>query len=248
MERVTPGVWSVPVPIPDNPLRYVLSYLIEHAAGFVLVDPGWDAPGELAGADRRAGRVRGAAGRGHRRAHHARAPGPPRPVRRGAGGVRRVDRHARSARTRCSPRFARPHAPARWPAYLRWCGAPDEHIGQLTDGGRRNAPARPGAAMVRADRLIGARRSDRRARAAAARGLDARPLARPPVLPRRDPRAAAHRRPRAAAHHAQHLRLRPWNPSRSPSTWTPWTRLRGDAAERGAAGARVPVRRPGCAA
>src|SRR5579859_2317395 len=43
-ERVVPGVWSVPVPIPDNPLRYVLSYLIEHAAGFVLVDPGWNAP------------------------------------------------------------------------------------------------------------------------------------------------------------------------------------------------------------
>ena len=44
VEQVTPGVWSVPVPIPDNPLRYVLSYVIEHAAGFVLVDPGWDDP------------------------------------------------------------------------------------------------------------------------------------------------------------------------------------------------------------
>ncbi len=44
VERVASGVWSVPVPIPDNPLRYVLSYLIEHQSGFVLVDPGWDAP------------------------------------------------------------------------------------------------------------------------------------------------------------------------------------------------------------
>src|ERR1700761_3613947 len=43
-ELVVPGVWSVPVPIPDNPLRYVLSYLIEHSSGFVLVAPGWDAP------------------------------------------------------------------------------------------------------------------------------------------------------------------------------------------------------------
>jgi len=42
VEQVTRGVWSVPVPIPDNPLRYVLSYVIEHASGFVVVDPGWD--------------------------------------------------------------------------------------------------------------------------------------------------------------------------------------------------------------
>ena len=39
--------------------------------------------------------------------------------------------------------------------YLRWCGAPDEHIGQLTDGGRRSANAAMArSAMVRADRLI----------------------------------------------------------------------------------------------
>jgi glyoxylase-like metal-dependent hydrolase (beta-lactamase superfamily II) len=44
VEQVTRGVWSVPVPIPDNPLRYVLSYVIEHASGFVLIDPGWDDP------------------------------------------------------------------------------------------------------------------------------------------------------------------------------------------------------------
>jgi glyoxylase-like metal-dependent hydrolase (beta-lactamase superfamily II) len=44
VEKVAGGVWSVPVPIPDNPLRYVLSYLIEHDDGFVLVDPGWNHP------------------------------------------------------------------------------------------------------------------------------------------------------------------------------------------------------------
>jgi glyoxylase-like metal-dependent hydrolase (beta-lactamase superfamily II) len=42
VERVTGGVWSVPVPIIGNPLRYVLSYLIEHDSGFVMVDPGWN--------------------------------------------------------------------------------------------------------------------------------------------------------------------------------------------------------------
>jgi len=44
VEEVTSGVWSVPVPIPDNPLRYVLSYLIEHRSGFLMVDTGWDHP------------------------------------------------------------------------------------------------------------------------------------------------------------------------------------------------------------
>jgi glyoxylase-like metal-dependent hydrolase (beta-lactamase superfamily II) len=44
VEEVTSGVWSVPVPIPDSPLRYVLSYLIEHRSGFLMVDTGWDHP------------------------------------------------------------------------------------------------------------------------------------------------------------------------------------------------------------
>ena len=29
VERVRPGLWSIPVPIPDNPLRYVLVYAFE---------------------------------------------------------------------------------------------------------------------------------------------------------------------------------------------------------------------------
>jgi glyoxylase-like metal-dependent hydrolase (beta-lactamase superfamily II) len=44
VEKVTGGVWSVPVPIIGNPLRYVLSYLIEHDDGFVMIDPGWSHP------------------------------------------------------------------------------------------------------------------------------------------------------------------------------------------------------------
>jgi hypothetical protein len=43
-ERVGPGLWSIPVPIPWNPLVCTLAYLIESAAGPVLryelsVDP-----------------------------------------------------------------------------------------------------------------------------------------------------------------------------------------------------------------
>lgn len=42
VEEVRPGLWSVPVPIPANPLRYTLSYAFTGDAGTVIVDPGWD--------------------------------------------------------------------------------------------------------------------------------------------------------------------------------------------------------------
>ncbi|MDP4503087.1 MBL fold metallo-hydrolase [Nonomuraea turcica] len=38
------GVWSVPVPIPGNPLGYTLVYAIESPKGPVLVDAGWNHP------------------------------------------------------------------------------------------------------------------------------------------------------------------------------------------------------------
>ncbi|MEV8634005.1 MBL fold metallo-hydrolase [Streptosporangium sp. NPDC051023] len=38
------GVWSVPVPIPANPLGYTLVYAIESPSGPVLVDAGWNHP------------------------------------------------------------------------------------------------------------------------------------------------------------------------------------------------------------
>jgi glyoxylase-like metal-dependent hydrolase (beta-lactamase superfamily II) len=41
VERVRPGLWSVPVPIPHNPLRYVLVYAIDLPDGVALVDTGW---------------------------------------------------------------------------------------------------------------------------------------------------------------------------------------------------------------
>ncbi len=38
------GVWSVPVPIPGNPLGYTLIYAIESPSGPLLVDAGWNHP------------------------------------------------------------------------------------------------------------------------------------------------------------------------------------------------------------
>lgn len=42
VERVRPGLWSIPVPIPINPLRYVLIYAFELPTGVAIVDAGWD--------------------------------------------------------------------------------------------------------------------------------------------------------------------------------------------------------------
>src|SRR4051795_11896084 len=48
-----PGVWSIRVPFPDNPLGYTLVYALETAAGGpVLVDAGWDDPASLAALER----------------------------------------------------------------------------------------------------------------------------------------------------------------------------------------------------
>ncbi|GAA4511985.1 MBL fold metallo-hydrolase [Brevibacterium yomogidense] len=41
-EQIAEGTWAVPVPIPDNPLRYTYSYLLAADDGVAVVDPGWD--------------------------------------------------------------------------------------------------------------------------------------------------------------------------------------------------------------
>lgn len=42
VEQLAPWLWSVPVPIPNNPLRYTLCYILLGDDGPVVVDPGWD--------------------------------------------------------------------------------------------------------------------------------------------------------------------------------------------------------------
>lgn len=43
-EKLGAGFWSIPVPIPDNPLGYTLVYLLDSDRGPVLVDAGWHDP------------------------------------------------------------------------------------------------------------------------------------------------------------------------------------------------------------
>jgi glyoxylase-like metal-dependent hydrolase (beta-lactamase superfamily II) len=42
VERVRPGLWSIPVPIPVGTLRYTLVYALELPGGLALVDVGYD--------------------------------------------------------------------------------------------------------------------------------------------------------------------------------------------------------------
>src|SRR3954468_8788061 len=42
VEAVRPGIWSIPVPLPNNSLRYVLVYAFETDRGPYIVDAGWN--------------------------------------------------------------------------------------------------------------------------------------------------------------------------------------------------------------
>ena len=42
VEEVRPGVFSIPVPFINNPMRYTLAYLLVGEKEAALVDPGWD--------------------------------------------------------------------------------------------------------------------------------------------------------------------------------------------------------------
>ena len=44
VEQVRPGLWSIPVPLPQGVLRYVLVYALELDNGLALIDSGWDTP------------------------------------------------------------------------------------------------------------------------------------------------------------------------------------------------------------
>lgn len=42
VEEVRAGVWSIPVPIPDHPMRYTLCYAFVGERRVLLLDPGWE--------------------------------------------------------------------------------------------------------------------------------------------------------------------------------------------------------------
>jgi len=151
VEKVTSGVWSVPVPIIDNPLRYVLSYLIEHDKGFVMVDPGWNHPDSwqaLAGGTAEC-EIPMAAVTAVLVTHvHPDHHGQSGKVQEATGAW--IGMHpAEDAflEVRGNNLMMRGHMAA----YLRWCGAPDSHLAELVASRQHQGQMAP---MVRADQLI----------------------------------------------------------------------------------------------
>jgi glyoxylase-like metal-dependent hydrolase (beta-lactamase superfamily II) len=151
VERVTGGVWSVPVPIIGNPLRYVLTYLIEHDSGFVMVDPGWNHPDSWQALT----------------AGLAACEIPLTAVTAVVVTHAHPDHHGQSAHVReqsgawiamhpAEDRFVQLQAQGGlmrdgMAMYLQWCGAPASHLEELVTNRRENGGITP---MVRADRLI----------------------------------------------------------------------------------------------
>ncbi|MER7344376.1 MBL fold metallo-hydrolase [Streptomyces aurantiacus] len=151
------GVWSIRVPIPDNPLGYTLVHLLDTDRGPVLVDTGWDDPGSwdtlvagLAACGGGVGDLHGVLVTHHHPDHH----GLSAKVRDASGAW--IAMHEADADV---VRRTREHAPERWYGYmadkLAAAGAPAEHVAPLLaarDAGR--TPRLPGLAPALPDRTI----------------------------------------------------------------------------------------------
>jgi hypothetical protein len=179
VERVRPGIWSVPVPIPSSSLRYVFVYAFETDAGPFIVDAGWntdDAFAALSDGLAEAGTaiadVQGVLVTHIHPDHYGLAGR----VREASGAW--VALHPADAGL-IPDRYEDPTGLLeRMSAHLRRMGAPDDEVDTLTNA---SMPVRPSH-----------------------RAVDAGPLSRPPLLLGGRQPADAVGRPRAAPHHAQH--------------------------------------------
>jgi glyoxylase-like metal-dependent hydrolase (beta-lactamase superfamily II) len=150
VENVAGGVWSVPVPIIGNPLRYVLSYLIEHDAGFVMVDPGWNHPDSwqaltagLAQCEIPLSAVTSVLVTHVHPDHH------------GLSGRVRESTGAWVGMHPAEDAFLAMHGAEAMRSgveiFLRWCGAPPSHVHEVVTSRQHMAQIGP---MARADRTI----------------------------------------------------------------------------------------------
>jgi len=151
VENVTAGVWSVPVPIVGNPLRYVLSYLIEHDAGFVMIDPGWNHPDSwqaltsgLAKCEIPMSAVTAVVITHMHPDHHGQSGKVAAASGAWVGMHPAEDAFLELQRERGLMRDG-------MASYLRWCGAPARHLAELFASRENVGQAEP---MARADRLL----------------------------------------------------------------------------------------------
>ncbi len=217
VERVRPGLWSIPVPIPNNPLRYVLVYAFETERGVYLVDAGWntdDAYQTLLAGLQEAGFAIGDV-KGVMVTHiHADHYGLAGRIREAAGAW--VGLHPADARL-IDARYDHPEQLlARMGDLLRRDGAPPEEVKILQQA---SMPIRALVSSVAPDVPHRGRRQAGVARVGPDGHLDPRTLARPPVLLPARPPPDAVGRPCPPPDHAQHLVPppgRPQSPGRLP--------------------------------
>lgn len=151
------GVWSIAVPIPDNPLGHTLVHLLDTDSGPVLIDTGWDDPSSwdalvagLVGCGVDIRDVHGVLITHHHPDHH----GLSARVRESSGAW--VAMHAADAAV---VRRTREHEPGLWYGYLAdrlaASGAPEDHVAPLL-AARANGRARPlpGVGAALPDRAI----------------------------------------------------------------------------------------------
>ncbi len=243
VERVRPGLWSIPVPIPNNPLRYVLVYAFETDGGSTSSTPAgtpttpstrWPPGWPTAGASM--ADVRGVMVTHIHPDHYGLAGR----VREASGAW--VALHPADAAL-IPDRYDEPEEllDRGWPR-------PVAAVGSAARGGRGpdlRLDARPQVGVAgEARRPPGGRGQAGGPRLGPAGHLDAGALPRPPVLLGAPQPADADRRPRPAPDHAQHRAAPPVG--RRPAGRLPPLAGEADALRqrRGAAGPRAPLRRP----
>ncbi|ASQ94283.1 MBL fold metallo-hydrolase [Streptomyces violaceusniger] len=150
------GVWSIPVPIPDNPLGHTLVHLLDTDRGPVLIDTGWDDPtawdtltAGLAACGTSVSDVHGVLVTHHHPDHH----GLSGQVREASGAW--IAMHAADAQV---VRRTREAEPSRWLVYLEEklsaAGAPEEHLAPLRASRASGRTGLPGQRAALPDREI----------------------------------------------------------------------------------------------
>jgi len=133
IEQLRTDLWSIPVPIPNNPLRYTSAYAFAGPGGLTLIDSGWESDGGWDALVRGLAEIGGSIAdvRGvlvtHMHFDHIGLAGR---VREASGAW--IALHAADRDVLASPEYRVPAtAGARRAAWLRYLGAPEEEIATI---------------------------------------------------------------------------------------------------------------------